>query len=147
MQTWLVHARTPGPLLRELGTSGFLTFHLFIGGSVLTAVIYPIFLAIVLWRALTGTPLFHSWLGGLHAVSLFGGLFASAFIWVVGLLRRNLVGSVWVALLSPLHWLLLSVAAWRALAQLIHDPYRWEKTEHGLARSSRSGQLTTARPP
>jgi hypothetical protein len=32
---------------------------------------------------------------------------------------------------------LLSLAAWRALFQLLRDPYRWEKTEHGLARTSR----------
>jgi hypothetical protein len=37
----------------------------------------------------------------------------------------------------PVYWLLLSIAAWRALLQLIRDPYVWEKTEHGLARSSR----------
>ena len=40
-------------------------------------------------------------------------------------------------LLIPLHWLLLSLASWRALYQLIRDPYRWEKTDHGLARTSR----------
>jgi hypothetical protein len=32
---------------------------------------------------------------------------------------------------------LLSLAAWRALFQLVHDPQRWEKTEHGLAKTSR----------
>jgi hypothetical protein len=37
----------------------------------------------------------------------------------------------------PLHWLLLSLAAWRALYQLVRNPYYWEKTEHGLARTSR----------
>jgi len=37
----------------------------------------------------------------------------------------------------PVYWLLLSLAAWRALFQLLRDPYRWEKTEHGLARTSR----------
>ena len=30
-----------------------------------------------------------------------------------------------------------SVAAWRAVFQLIGQPYRWEKTAHGLARTSR----------
>ena len=40
-------------------------------------------------------------------------------------------------LLTPLHWLLLSLAAWRALYQLVAAPYVWEKTEHGLAKSSR----------
>jgi hypothetical protein len=33
--------------------------------------------------------------------------------------------------------MLLSLAAWRALIQLVVAPYRWEKTEHGLAQSSR----------
>ena len=37
----------------------------------------------------------------------------------------------------PLHWLLLSVAAWRALYQLLFNPFHWEKTAHGLARTSR----------
>jgi hypothetical protein len=32
---------------------------------------------------------------------------------------------------------MLSLAAWRALFQLIFAPYVWEKTEHGLAKSSR----------
>jgi hypothetical protein len=35
------------------------------------------------------------------------------------------------------HWLLLSLAAWQALWKLVRDPYRWDKTEHGLARTSR----------
>jgi hypothetical protein len=37
----------------------------------------------------------------------------------------------------PLQWLLLSFAAWRALFQLLYAPQRWEKTEHGLPRTSR----------
>jgi hypothetical protein len=50
-----------------------------------------------------------------------------------------------VLLLMPLHWLLLSLAAWRALVQLVVAPYAWEKTEHGLAKSSRlAGAMTQA---
>jgi len=37
----------------------------------------------------------------------------------------------------PLHWLLLSLVAWRALVQLFAAPYKWEKTEHGLAKGAR----------
>jgi hypothetical protein len=32
---------------------------------------------------------------------------------------------------------MLSLAAWRALYHLATKPYAWEKTEHGLARTSR----------
>ena len=56
---------------------------------------------------------------------------------VVGLRRRRLLAHAWVLLLTPPYWFLLSVAAWRALFQLLHDPQGWEKTEHGLARTSR----------
>lgn len=36
------------------------------------------------------------------------------------------------ALLNPFYWVLHSIAAWRALYQLLFDPHRWEKTPHGL---------------
>jgi cellulose synthase/poly-beta-1,6-N-acetylglucosamine synthase-like glycosyltransferase len=34
--------------------------------------------------------------------------------------------------LLPAYWLLLSLACYRAAWQFIRDPYRWEKTRHGL---------------
>jgi hypothetical protein len=43
----------------------------------------------------------------------------------------------WVLLLTPLYWVLLSIAAWCALYELFRAPYRWKKTEHGLAKTSR----------
>ncbi len=56
---------------------------------------------------------------------------------MIGLKRRRLLAHAWVLVLTPLYWFLLSLAAWRALFQLLYDPQRWEKTEHGLARTSR----------
>jgi hypothetical protein len=51
--------------------------------------------------------------------------------------RRGLVGlAPWLFLL-PAYWLLLSLAAWWALIDLLTHPYYWAKTRHGLARSSR----------
>jgi hypothetical protein len=58
-------------------------------------------------------------------------------------MRRGLLSTAWVMLLTPLHWLLLTLAAWRALYQLIVAPYAWEKTEHGLAKSSRLNAAMT----
>ena len=37
------------------------------------------------------------------------------------------------ALLNPFYWLLHSIAAYKAAAQLITNPFYWEKTQHGLA--------------
>jgi hypothetical protein len=38
---------------------------------------------------------------------------------------------------------MLSLAAWRAVYQLAVAPYAWEKTEHGLSRSSHRAERIT----
>ena len=40
------------------------------------------------------------------------------------------------ALLSPLYWVLMSIATWKGFLQLITSPSYWEKTSHGLDRAS-----------
>ena len=49
----------------------------------------------------------------------------------------------------PFYYLLVSVAACRGLVELALDPDRWNKTEHGLARTSRASGLESGerRPP
>jgi hypothetical protein len=73
----------------------------------------------------------------LYGTSVIVGYLASAFLGYLGLVRRGLAAFAWILLLTPLHWLVLSLAAWRALLQLAVTPYSWEKTEHGLAKTSR----------
>jgi cellulose synthase/poly-beta-1,6-N-acetylglucosamine synthase-like glycosyltransferase len=140
LQTWLVHSRAPVRLLRDLGVGGFVTFNLIVGGNVLAALIYPAFVALLFGRLIAGVPIYDESLGGLHMLALIGGLSAAAVAHLAGLARRRLLSNVWTIPLMPIHWLLLSVAAWRGLLQLLREPYRWEKTEHGLARSSRLTQ-------
>jgi hypothetical protein len=36
------------------------------------------------------------------------------------------------AFLVPVYWVLMSVAAWKAVVQLFYKPTYWEKTEHGF---------------
>jgi hypothetical protein len=76
-------------------------------------------------------------LAGLYGTSVVIGYCTSAFLGWFGLARRNLLSTAWVLLLTPLHWLMLSLAAWRALGQLIVAPYAREKTKHGRAKNSR----------
>lgn len=145
MQTWLVHMRTPVSLLRDLGPGGFLAFQLIVGGGVVAALVHPLFLGWLAYAAVTGAPL---WRGESIASGAFAALFGaiaiagylgSGLLGWIGLARRGLTASAWALLLTPAHWLMLSAAAWRALYQLAAAPYAWEKTEHGLARSSRHG--------
>ena len=61
-----------------------------------------------------------------------------------GLARRKSLSAAWALAFVWVHWLLLSLAAWRALYQLVRNPHGWEKTEHGLARTSRLAKMTSA---
>jgi cellulose synthase/poly-beta-1,6-N-acetylglucosamine synthase-like glycosyltransferase len=143
MQTWAVHMREPVKLARALGWSGFATFQLVVGGTVLSALVYPPFIAMVIYGIAAGhvmpdmADLAATLFFGLFGATLASGCLASATLGLIGLARRRLLRQAWVLLLMPLHWLLLSLAAWRGLYQLVRDPYRWEKTAHGLARTSR----------
>jgi cellulose synthase/poly-beta-1,6-N-acetylglucosamine synthase-like glycosyltransferase len=143
MQTWLVHMRQPFRLFRDLGPPGFLTFQLIVGGNVLAALVHPLFMAGLIYSVASSAPMWRgdsvpvAILAGVYAVTAIAGYLMSAFLGWLGLSRRGLMSTAWVLFLTPLHWLLLSLAAWRALYQLIAAPYAWEKTEHGLAKSSR----------
>jgi len=143
MQTWLVHMREPRRLLSDLGLAGFAGFQLIVGGNALAALVHPLFLGWLIYAVWGGAPMWKDGgapvaiLAGLYGTTVVIGYGTSAFLGWFGLARRGLLSTAWVLLLTPLHWLLLSLAAWRALFQLVASPYRWEKTEHGLARSSR----------
>ncbi|WAG60409.1 hypothetical protein LL038_23270 [Clostridium estertheticum] len=40
------------------------------------------------------------------------------------------------ALLTPIYWALMSIAAYKAVWQLITNTFYWEKTDHGLTKES-----------
>jgi hypothetical protein len=145
MQTWLVHSRQPRRLLRHLGRPGFFSFQLTVGGNVLAALVHPLFLGGLIYSLANGAPMWRgdsvaaTVLTALYGATIVIGYLTSVFLGWLGLSRRGLLAHAWVLVLTPLHWLLLSLAAWRGLCQLIVAPYVWEKTEHGLAKSSRRG--------
>ncbi len=148
LQTWAVHMRAPRKLWRELGPAGFMVFQLVIGGAVLAAMVHGVFAGVLLWQVGSGLLLsgkesvFEHAFAGLYFVTLTIGYLMSAVLGFIGLWRRKLTGSAPYLLLLPLYWLLLSLAAWRAVFQLIRAPYHWEKTDHGLARTSRQAAAT-----
>ena len=135
--------RQPGRLLRDLSLPGFLTFQLIVGGNVLAALVHPLFMAGLIYSVLGGAPMWRgdsagvTILAAVYGMTVVIGYLTSAFLGWLGLLRRGLLSTAWILLLTPVHWLLLSLAAWRALYQLAAAPYAWEKTEHGLTKSSR----------
>lgn len=143
LQTWLVHMRQPSRLLRDLGPAGFVGFQLIVGGNVLAALVHPLFMAGLIYSIVSGAPMWRgdgagvAILAAFYGTTVVIGYLTSAFLGWVGLLRRGLLANAWALIFTPVHWLLLSLAAWRAVWQFVVAPYRWEKTEHGLARHSR----------
>jgi hypothetical protein len=147
MQTWGVHMREPRQLWRQAGPRGFLTLNIIVGGNVLTALAYPILVIELAAYFLTS---FTVSLAPLHIATVTAGFASTVLIGLMGLARRGRLRSAWVLALTPFYWGYLSIAAWRALWQLWRDPYRWEKTEHGLTQSAPSTAATrakTAAPP
>lgn len=138
IQTWLVHMRHPIRLWKDIGTKAFFGFQFVIGGTFFAALANPLYwLLTTLWfftrwdfipKMFPG-PIFF-----LGAICLYIGNFAFAYMNVAGAMRRGYYDMVKYALLSPLYWGLMSVAAWRGFGQLIFRPHFWEKTIHGLTR-------------
>jgi glycosyltransferase XagB len=150
MQTWLVHMRRPGRLARELTVRGMIAFQLFLACNVLAALLHPFFMLSFYLSLLSMPPL--QALGNadqapVFAATLLLGYASTIPLDVIGLQRRGLLAHAWVLLLTPVYWLLLSLAAWRALFQLVTAPQRWEKTEHGLARTSRLAEVAARHEP
>lgn len=74
----------------------------------------------------------------LHLTTIAAGFVSTIVVGLMGLARRGQLRQGWILALTPIYWACLSIAAWRALYQLLSEPYRWEKTEHGLSPQIRS---------
>jgi len=135
-QTWLVHMRDPAALVRNAGWGGFLGFQLFVGGTVLSALLNPI-----LWLTFMATILFvpgsaaaHATMETMSVAGIVLGNALFAYLAMLGPYRRGWLELSPYGLLVPFYWLLISVAAYRGLWQLVRNPWHWEKTAHGLTR-------------
>ena len=138
MQTWLFHMRHPVRLERRMGLRAFLAFQLFFASCTLALLLNPFYwLLTALWFAtrMHWIELAFPWpLLYLGTIGLFVGNAVCILLTAAGAIgRRNYEDVKW-ALLTPLYWLLMSVAAYKALWQLFRKPSFWEKTEHGFCR-------------
>ena len=134
LQTWCVHMRRPMLLWREAGGRAFLTLNIVAGGNVLTALAYPVMLYAVLEHLATGMS--ESPIGlvpTLHIAAFAAACLSSVALGLTGLSRRRRLRDGLILWLTPIYWICLSAAAWRAVGQYVWNPHYWEKTEHGLA--------------
>ena len=135
LQTYLVHMRHPFKLFRASGFSGFVSFQMLVGGTFVF-LLNPIFWALttIFFATQAGfiQAVFPTFVFYLAASMLFVGNFVFLYLNVAGAIQRGLYGLAKYALLTPLYWGLMSVAAWKGAWQLVTNPFYWEKTTHGL---------------
>jgi cellulose synthase/poly-beta-1,6-N-acetylglucosamine synthase-like glycosyltransferase len=149
LQTWLVHTRHPLALRRELGWRGFIGFNLFVAGTPLLSLMNPVFWALTALWFLVHPPivlaLFPAWLYYLSLGVMVVGNFSLFYAWLVSARTAGSAKLVFAALLVPIYWALMSVAAVKAAVQLVNAPSFWEKTVHGLdtTPSAASGKPTS----
>jgi cellulose synthase/poly-beta-1,6-N-acetylglucosamine synthase-like glycosyltransferase len=150
MQTYLVHMRSPRRLLKDLGVLNFLSFQLIVGGTPLVLLVNPIFWASTVVYAIGG----QSWIESLYprpilylgVVSMVFGNFILVYYVMTGCIIDGQYRNVKLMILSPFYWVFMSVAAWRALFQLMLKPHHWEKTAHGLVLTEEAYEEITRIP-
>ena len=149
IQTYLVHMRHPFALRRSLGTGAFLSFQLVIGGTFFVLLINPVFWLLTLawflshWAIIQATypaPIFYG-----AGLALCLGNFIFMYLNIMGCVQREYGRMAKYALLSPIYWVLMSVAAWKGFVQLFYAPSFWEKTKHGLYRRDAAEIMLPAR--
>jgi glycosyltransferase XagB len=138
MQTFLVHTRRPIHLMRSTGPLGFLGFVFFIGGTVLSALFNPVFwIMYLVWLVALAEgldPIFPQLLLFLSLFNLLVGNGAFIYLSMLAPIRRGWLDLIPYSLTVFGYWVLLSIAAYRGLWQLLRNPFYWEKTQHGLSR-------------
>ena len=133
MQTYIVHMRRPFTLLRQLGLWKFIGFQAIIGGVVFSSLAHPIFLGLLLWQMPYAQLPSDLTLIALWVLSLFNlsfGYLVTMWLGLITLKFRSLVGFSFAIFTLPLYWILISLAAYRAVVQLLYAPFYWEKTRH-----------------
>ena len=68
------------------------------------------------------------------------------YLSVAGSVQRGYFDLAKYALLSPLYWGLMSIAAWKGFLQLFYAPFYWEKTVHGLDAGHHPAAATPTQP-
>lgn len=150
MQTVLVHTRHPVALLKVTGLRQTLGFMLLIAGTPVTFLLvlpmYAVFAASLLIPAHLYADLFPGWVLYLSLLNLIVGNSLMVYVCMMGAFKRANYELVGWALLNPLYWVMHSVAAYKALWQLVTRPHYWEKTVHGLSNLAANPAPTVAGP-
>lgn len=136
LQTFLIHLRAPKELVGEIRVKGVLHLCAFVGGTPILAALNPIFwMMTVVWFVAHPEILRQIFPAPVYYVGLILWSFGNFLLWYLTVLTARHVqkeGLVMAAILVPVYWVMMSLAALKAMWQLVVVPSFWEKTTHGL---------------
>ncbi len=135
MQTYLVHMRRPFRLWRDLGARRFVGFQMTICATLISMLAHPWFYILAGLHGALGSrvlPESHIlvWLFGGNLLAGYG---SAALLIMVTSQGSEFSGRLFSIFFLPVYWLAISIAAYRAVLDLVRRPYFWEKTMHGAA--------------
>ncbi len=149
MQTVLVHLRNPVQLGRTLGLKQVLGFLMLIAGTPFTFLaVPPMTLLYGFWLVTRSTVVDAVFPPPTLILSLLNLLVGNAimiYLNVLAVFKRRQYGLTIYALTNPLYWVMHGIASYKALWQLVTNPFYWEKTTHGL--SDHDTDVVQAEPP
>ncbi|MFM9848148.1 MAG: glycosyltransferase [Hyphomicrobiaceae bacterium] len=144
MQTYLVHNREPRRILCDLGWKRWLGLHVLMGSILLSILVHPWGYVLLIVEGASGrlfaeaaNPV-QQWLWWIAVLNLGLGYASAMMLGALAAVRKGTPRLAKHSLLTPVYWLLISCAGYRALFQLVRTPYLWEKTKHGACTVARA---------
>ena len=146
MQTYFVHMRNPQELIKDWRKPHIATFQLIVGGKIFSMFINPFMWVITILyfsnRAYYGPiiePFYPSPVLYMGVFSLIFGNFLYLYYYMIGCAKRGYYDLIKYVFLVPFYWMMMSIAAWKALYEMFFRPHYWAKTLHGLHLSDVKG--------
>ncbi|MHC1550106.1 glycosyltransferase [Phyllobacterium sp. K27] len=138
MQTWLVEMRQPKELFRQIGVKRVLVYHVLTAGLLMSALLFPFVVLFINYMLLMVTfskgAHFASPVLIFDLLNIISGFLSFHLLGRAALKKERMPG--WILPGLPVYWVLISLAAWRALWQLYAAPFLWEKTPHRPVHST-----------
>jgi cellulose synthase/poly-beta-1,6-N-acetylglucosamine synthase-like glycosyltransferase len=145
MQTYLVNMRDPINMIKQIGPWRFVNFQLFVGGNVFIQLAnLPLWL-FLLWSFFMGNSYFTSYFPTLLLYITWYNFLVSNLILLVcqfiATYNRGYYALLPYVPLKIFYWLVMSLAGYVAIVELLVRPGYWYKTEHGLSKNSNDQQV------
>ena len=131
--------RNPKAFVETGSIKDFLIFQMNIGGKILSMFINPLMWLITicyfLFRANIGVFIESFFPGPILYIGVFSlifGNFLYIYYYMIGCAKRGFDGLIKYIFIIPFYWLGMSLAAWKAVYEIVVKPHYWSKTVHGL---------------